>query len=47
MNRPKDKNIEGLVLVGESNRVLRRKGVKVPVYYLFDAYSPDVELFYS
>ena len=47
MNRPKGQKLEGLILVGESNRRLWRKGVEALVYYLFHGYSLDVELFVS
>ena len=39
--------IECLVLVGESNIKLRRKGVEAPVYYFFHGDFPDIELFAS
>ena len=45
INLPKGHKLEGLILVGESNRTLQGKGVEVPVYYLFHGDLPDVELF--
>ena len=44
-NGPKGNNIKNLILVEESNRILRRKGVAASLYYLFDGYFPDVYLF--
>ena len=35
INLPKGGNLGGLVLVEDSNRILCRKGVEVPVYYFF------------
>ena len=46
-NLPKRHKLEGFILVGERDRILHRKGVEVPVYYLFHEYFPDVELFAS
>ena len=34
-------------MVGESNRILRRKGVEVPVYYFFRGDFACVDLFAS
>ena len=47
MNHSKGHKLEGLILVGESNWGLRRKGVEVPVYSFFHGDFPDVELFAS
>ena len=45
IHHPKGHFLEGLILVGESNRSLRMKGVEVPVYYFFHGDFPDVEFF--
>ena len=45
MNIPKGHNIESLILVGESDRRLQRKGAETPMYYLFHVDLSDVELF--
>ena len=45
MNRPKGKNIEGLILVGEENRRLWRKGGETSVYHLSHGNLPDVDFF--
>ena len=42
---PKGHKLEGLVLVGERNISLRRKGVEAPVYSYFYGYYPNVEFF--
>ena len=44
-NLPKGHKIEYLILVGEGNISLRRKGVEEPVYYFFHGNFPDVEFF--
>ena len=46
-NLLKGHKFEGLILVGERNMILRRKGVTLPVYYLFYGDLPDVEFFAS
>ena len=46
-NLPKVHKLEGLILVGESNRILCRKGVELSVHYFFHGYSVDVEFFVS
>ena len=47
MNCPKGHKIESLILVGDSNRILRRKGVEVQVYYFFHGDFVDVEFLAS
>ena len=42
-NRQKGHKLEVLILVGETNRSLRRQGVEVPVYYFFCGYFVDAE----
>ena len=46
-NQPKGHNLEGFILIGESNRTLRKRGVKLPVYYLFHGDFPGVDFFAS
>ena len=45
MNHPKGHKLEGLILVGDRNRILRRKGVEVPVYYFFHRDFVDDKFF--
>ena len=44
-NIPKGHKLEDLILVGESNMSLRRKGVTAPVYYFYRCDFPLVEFF--
>ena len=46
-NIPQGNKLEGLILVGESNISLWKKGAEVPVYYFFHRDSVDVEFFAS
>ena len=46
-NRTKGHKLEGLVLVGESNRSLRRKGVEETVYSFFGGDFVSVDFFAS
>ena len=47
INLPKGHKLEGLILVGERNRSLRRRGVEIPMYSSFHVDFPDVEFFAS
>ena len=46
-NRQKGQTLEGLVLVGDINVILMRKGVELIVYYFFHGEFSDIEFFAS